>query len=59
MVSPGVGWTRGYDTHLTVDLTGGIEGEHVKDYGNQGAYACEGINLLRWMISTRNVTKQK
>ena len=51
-VSPSIGDTRGYDAHLTVDWGGGIESNHVKYQGHQGADAGQRINLLRGVIST-------
>jgi hypothetical protein len=46
-VSPSVGGTRRDDTHLTVDWSRGIESDQVEDYENEGAQACQGVNLLR------------
>jgi hypothetical protein len=43
-VSPSVGGTGGYNTHLTVDRTGRIECDQIKDYGNEGGNACQRIN---------------
>jgi hypothetical protein len=33
--------TQEYDTHSTVDGDGGIECEHAKNYGNEGADPCQ------------------
>ena len=44
---------RRNDTHLTVDRVGGIESEHVKDYSDEIANACQGINLHSGMINIR------
>ena len=41
------------DTYLTVDGAGGIESEHVKDYSDESAHTCQGVNLIRGMINAR------
>jgi hypothetical protein len=51
-ISSNIGGTGGYDTYLTVDRTGGIECDHVQDYGNEGAHACQKINLPGDVINT-------
>jgi hypothetical protein len=55
-VNSSVGETGKYDTHLTVDRGRGIESEHVKDYSHEGAHACQGINLLRGMMTIINLS---
>jgi hypothetical protein len=47
------------NTHLTVDRLRGIESDHMKTYGEEGAYACQGINLRRGVISTNSLRGQR
>jgi hypothetical protein len=55
-VSSSVGETGKYDTHLAVDRDRGVESDHVKDYSHEGAHACQGINLLRGMMTIINLS---
>ena len=43
----------GYYTYLTIDPTCSIIYEHVENYDNKGAYACQGINLRRGVINRK------
>ena len=46
-VSPSVRGTQRNDTHLTVHWFGVTVTAQVEDYENEGAQACQGVNLLR------------
>jgi len=37
----------GHGTHLTVDRTCGVKTDQYKDYGHEGGYSCERVNLRK------------